>query len=71
MSLGNSTNSCMSFSRYTVDETSPEETFVEKMFDDPEEGYTYEILCKKIASRKPLKPTQNNGASAAQSVTAH
>lgn len=38
--------------RYTVDETSPEESFAEAMFD--EDGYTYEILSKTIPPRKPL-----------------
>ena len=49
-----------------MDETSPEETMVEAMFD--EEGYTYEILSKQIVVRKPLKPAQTNGHQSAQSI---
>ncbi len=50
-----------------MDETSPEETMVEAMFD--EEGYTYEILSKRNPVRKPLAAAQNNGQQPAAAIT--
>ena len=35
--------------RYEVDETSPEETMAEALYD--EEGYSYQILSKKIGAK--------------------
>ena len=52
-----------------MDETSPEESFAEAMFD--EDGYTYEILSKPVVQRKPLTkvtPTQQQNS---QAVSAH
>ena len=52
--------------RYEVDETSPEETMVEALYD--EEGYTYQILCKKttqknkrVENSSPPKNAASNG----------
>lgn len=42
--------------KYSLDETTPEETMVEAMFD--EEGYTYQILSKSMISKRPLGQSQ-------------
>ena len=56
--------------RYDVDETNPEESLVEAMFDEESEGTSYQILSKKVAPRTasaafttPLEPPtqQHNG----------
>lgn len=51
---------------YKVDETSPEETMVEALYD--EEGYTYEILSKPIGQKKVKPQAAQNGHAAAKAV---
>ena len=40
--------------RFEVDETSPEETMVEALYD--EDGYTYQILSKPIGAAREKTP---------------
>ena len=48
------------FSRYDMDETSPEESMAEAMFD--EDGYTYIVLRKMIGvSRKEVVSQHSHG----------
>ena len=56
---------CLSISRYQIDETNPEAHILD------EEDYSYQILSKDIAVRKPLKtPNQQTTTATATAVNA-
>lgn len=51
--------------RYEVDETNPEETMAEMMFE--EDGYTYQILSKPVIQKK--KPPSNSDDNSTQATS--
>ena len=53
--------------RYKIDETNPEASLEEALFDE-EGGYTYEIISKMMPQRKAQPLSQNGANTAAAAV---